>query len=203
MFSGVVDDGDGEVVGSLQVAQIAEYGSYIGGLVFVDAVEAHERIEQEQARCVSPHRLGEALLVAEQIEPHRRCCDDADRKSDEVETSVTAEPFEALLDDGRGVFGHVDQRGTGFGDGEGIQAGRATGDRDGEIESEPALSQFRGSSYAADAGASPEGLDEPASFRFRLVQFCGAHDRERGIVLGVQAITACAEGDASIAASMV
>src|SRR3972149_5106695 len=50
VLAGVVDDGDGEVVGALQLAQVAEDRGDIAGLIFVDAMEPDEGVEQEQGR---------------------------------------------------------------------------------------------------------------------------------------------------------
>src|SRR3972149_1955609 len=61
--AGVVDDGDGEVVGALQLAQVAEERGDIAGLVLVDAMEADEGVEQEQARGLALHSLGQPALV--------------------------------------------------------------------------------------------------------------------------------------------
>ena len=199
----VVDDDDGEVVGALQLAQVAEQGGHLAGLVLVDAMQAHEGIEQEQARGLAPHGLGEAVLVAREIEPHAGRGDDADGERGEIEAAVAAEAGESCLDDGRGVLGHVDQHAAGLGDGEGVEAGRAAGDGDGQIEPEPALAALGRAANDADAGAGPEVRDEPAAGGVGLVQVGGAHDGEPGVVVGAHPASACTDGAASIAVSMV
>ena len=49
-LAGVVDDGDGNRVAALQVAQEGEHRRDLAAGVFIDAVQADERIEDEQAR---------------------------------------------------------------------------------------------------------------------------------------------------------
>jgi hypothetical protein len=46
----VVDDGDGDGVAPLQFAQEGEQWGDIAADILVDAMQAHERIEDEQAR---------------------------------------------------------------------------------------------------------------------------------------------------------
>jgi hypothetical protein len=91
-------------------------------------MQPYKGVEQEQARRRATHGFGEATLVAQQIEPHAGRRDDPDGQGGEVEAAVPTQADEPGLDDGRGVFGHVDQRAAGLGDGEGVEAGRPTGD---------------------------------------------------------------------------
>ncbi len=100
VLAGVVDDHDGEVVGALQLAQVAEDGGDVAGLVLVDAVESHEGVEQEQARGMAADGLVEAALVAGQIEPHAGRGDDADGEGGEVEAAVAAEARRRCLTTG-------------------------------------------------------------------------------------------------------
>jgi hypothetical protein len=104
----VVDDRDGQVVGALEFAQVAEDRGDLTGLVFVDAMEPDEVVEQEQARGLAPHGLGQAALVPGQIEPHAGRGDDEQGERREGQAAVATEAGEARLDDGRGILGHVD-----------------------------------------------------------------------------------------------
>jgi len=145
----------------------------------------------------------EAVLVARQIEPHAGRGDHADGEKGEVEAAVAADPGEALLHDGGGVLGHVDEHTAGLGHGIGVETGRAAGHGDGEVESEPALADLGGAADDADPGARPEGLDEPAARLVPLVEIGGAHHGQGGGGLGSHPVTACTAGEASMAASMV
>ncbi len=67
-FSGVVHDGDGDLVGPLEVPEVAEKCSDFLGIVLVSAVKADEWVEQEEARFVALNGGGEALDVVREIE---------------------------------------------------------------------------------------------------------------------------------------
>ena len=116
---------------------------------------------------------------------------------------MAAQAGQACLDDGRGVFGHVDQRAAGLGDGEGIQARGAAGHGDGQIQPQPALAAFGGPANDPDAGAGPEVRDEPAAGGVRFVQFGRGHDGKPSVLMGAHPASACTDGAASIAVSMV
>src|SRR5580658_10493758 len=60
----VVDDEDGEIEVALQGTQVAEHGGDLSGVVLVDAVQAHEGIEDEQPRCGAAHGAGQSVLIA-------------------------------------------------------------------------------------------------------------------------------------------
>jgi hypothetical protein len=198
----VVDDGEGQVVGALQLAQISEDGGDIAGLILVNAMEPHEGVEQEEPGSMAPDGLREAALVAWLIEAHAGRGDHADGKCGEIERSVAADAKEPLLDDRSGVLGHVDEHATGLTDGERVEARCATGDGNGEVEPEPALVALGRTADDADAGASPEVFDEPAARRVRFVEGGGIDDRQYGLV-GSHPVTIWAAGEASMAASMV
>jgi len=123
-------------------------------VVLVDPMQAHEGVEQEQARRFSAHGLGKSALVAREVEPDTGRGDDIDFESGEIEASVAAEAFEPLLDDGGGVLGHVDKSAALLLDVEGVEAGSAAGDGEGEVEPKPALAA---SSRVQDYAAFPCG----------------------------------------------
>ena len=57
---GVMDDEHGDAVAALQLAQVGEQRRDLAAGVLVDAMQAHEGIEDEQARLQSGDGLGEA-----------------------------------------------------------------------------------------------------------------------------------------------
>ena len=57
---GVVDDDDGDAVAALQLAQIGEQRRHLAAGVLIDAMQAHEGIEDEQARL----QLGDGRIEA-------------------------------------------------------------------------------------------------------------------------------------------
>ncbi len=63
---------------ALQFAEKSEQGGNLAAGVLVDAVQAHERIEDQQARLQSGDGLGEVATVGFEIEPDGRRGDDLD-----------------------------------------------------------------------------------------------------------------------------
>src|SRR5208337_3055922 len=70
VFACMVDDRDSEVVGALQLAQISKDGSYVTGLVLVDAMEPYEGVKEEQTRRFATHGLVKAALVVRKVEAY-------------------------------------------------------------------------------------------------------------------------------------
>ena len=178
VLAGVMHDDDGKLVRTLELAEIAEHGGDVAGLVLVDPVEAHEGVEEEKARRVGADGLSEPPLIARQVESDGGCGDDADGQSGELEAAVVRDTGEALFDHGRRVLRHVDEDMPGLGDGEGVEAGGTAGHGDGEIEPEPALPALGRAADDADAGACPEGLHQPSTAGRGVVEIDGAAHRQ-------------------------
>src|SRR5215813_8969665 len=66
---GVVDDEHGKRVAALQLAQIGEQRGDLAAGVLVDAVQAHERIENEKLRLQSGNGLLQGDAIGGKIEP--------------------------------------------------------------------------------------------------------------------------------------
>jgi hypothetical protein len=64
----VVDDGDGGLVLALQEAQPAEQSGDFGGAIFIDAVEAHQGVEQDEGRSELGEGGVETGLVLSRVE---------------------------------------------------------------------------------------------------------------------------------------
>ncbi len=77
-FAGVVDEQDRGLEASLDVAQEAEDGGDLGDGIFVDAVEADEGVENEEAGPDALHGLDQALAVGAMIEAQGWHVDDGD-----------------------------------------------------------------------------------------------------------------------------
>src|SRR5262249_34116523 len=68
-------------------------------------------------------------------------------------------------------------------DGEAIEAARAGGDGNAELEGKPGLAALGSAAEDADGRARPERGDEPAPFPGGVVKVCGAHEgQERPLV---------------------
>jgi hypothetical protein len=174
----VVDDDDGSVVLALHFAEKGEECGDFGGAVFVNAMEADERIEQDDAGLMQSQGPVDAKPVAVEIEAERWCGDDTEGQVGEVEVAAGAEACEALLHRRRGVLRHVEENGPGVVDGEAAEARSVARNGEDELEGEPALAAFGGSADDADAGSCPGGIDEPAAEGVGVGELSGAHDGE-------------------------
>jgi hypothetical protein len=87
VLAGVVDDEDGDVEVALERAEIAEEGGDLPSVVLVDAVEADEGIEHEQARMGTPCGPGQAVLIAALVDAQGGLDDD-----------IEGQPVDGLLD---------------------------------------------------------------------------------------------------------
>lgn len=112
VFACMMHDKNGGVVLSLERAKVAKYCRDGLCIVLVDAVNAHEGIEDEEARGVSADGVSKARLITPAIEPEGGSRDDLDVGAREVDAARAADASEARLYGGRGVFGHVDQDGS-------------------------------------------------------------------------------------------
>jgi Ethanolamine utilization protein EutJ (predicted chaperonin) len=68
----VVDHDHGHVVCALQRAQVGQDGGYVARVILVDAVQAHERIEQQHSGRELPHGLFQPELIAIEYRAARR-----------------------------------------------------------------------------------------------------------------------------------
>ena len=75
-FTGVMHDEHGELVLSLQRAQVCEQRRDFTAGVFVDAVQANERVEHQEARLELRDGVFEALAVGGLIDSHGGSGDD-------------------------------------------------------------------------------------------------------------------------------
>ena len=107
--------------------------------ILVDAVQPHERIEDEQARLQLGDGLGEAPSVEIDIEPHGGRGNHLDIEIGKLAACGGADAFEPPAHDIERVLGGVEQDAAWVWHGEAAQAGGAGGDRDGEIQGEERL----------------------------------------------------------------
>lgn len=137
VLAGVVHDEDGEIVGPGKLAQIAEQRRDLSGVVLVDAMKPHERIEDEQPRSILGNRVAQAPLIAFAIETERRSGDQVDGQRRKVETAVLADATQTGFHHGRRIFGHVEQHAARVAHFEGAETWRAAGDGESHLEGEP------------------------------------------------------------------
>jgi len=84
-LAGMVDEEDGAVELTLEVAQIGEQGGDLGGGIFVEAMQAHEGIEAEERGAQGLDGGAQARLIAGVIQAEAGDGDDVDVQRGEVD----------------------------------------------------------------------------------------------------------------------
>jgi hypothetical protein len=120
---------------TLQFTQIGEQSGDLGGIVFIDAMESDQRIEDQQNRLQVLDGLGQALAVRRCIQPQRGRGDDFDGKVLEIDLSRNGDAFQPLTHHGQGVFGGEEQHFARASHGELPQASGARSDTGGDVQS--------------------------------------------------------------------
>jgi len=92
-----------------RIAQERQDGGDVGDGVLVDAVQAHQGVEDEQAGPDTLDGVEQALSVVMQVEAQDRDVDDGDVEGGEVGAGGAGDAFEAGAHDVPGVFGGVHQ----------------------------------------------------------------------------------------------
>jgi hypothetical protein len=155
VLAGVVDDEHGDVVGPLQLAQVAKERGDLPGVVLVDAVQPDERVEDEEPRRVARYGVTEPSLVMLAVEAERGGEDEVHGQCGKVEAAIAADAFEARLDHGRGVLRHVQEDTPGVANVEATEARLAARDGERHFEREPGLATLRGAAEDTDPCPGP------------------------------------------------
>lgn len=161
-LAGVVDEDDSSLVMALQAAQVVEQWSDLGGDIFVDAVKADERVEDEEGWTQYADSIVEALTVEFQVEAQRGSGDDLEIEIGESQLGSCADPLESLADGGEGVLGREEQDTPLSSHGEPPEAGRGGRDGHGHVESEEGLAALGLAADDANGLGAPQPLNEPA-----------------------------------------
>jgi hypothetical protein len=125
-------------------------------------VQAHERIEHQEARLELRDGVFEALAVGSLVDSQRGGGDDVHVEVCKLAGHGGADALEPAAHDMQGILGRVEQHPARPGDGEAAQARGAGGDRDGQVQGEEGLAAFRFPADDADGLFGPEPRDEPA-----------------------------------------
>src|SRR5208283_5281650 len=152
---GMVDDRDGDGMAALQFTQEGEQRRDIAADILIDAMQAEERIEDEQPRLQPGDGLVEAGTVGVEIEAQAGGGDHLNVELGESNAGGGTNAFEAATDDVQRVFGGIEQDAAGAAHREAAQAGDAGGDGDRQIEGEEG---FAALGLAAD---DPDGFLRP------------------------------------------
>ena len=92
----VVDKDDGDVMLAIELTQEAEHPGDVGGTIFVQPVEPHERIEDQQLRLSYRQRLIQCLPVLLQVEPQTGGGDDVEIESGQRQTAVLTQLLDPI-----------------------------------------------------------------------------------------------------------
>jgi len=88
----VVDDEDSKIMPALQLAQLGKEWSDLAAGVLIDAMKAHERVEDEQAGLQHSDRRRQAAPIGLEIEAERGGGDDLDVEIAKCDTGAAAMP---------------------------------------------------------------------------------------------------------------
>ena len=135
----MMDERHGDGVAALQFAQEGKQRGYVATDILVDAMQAHERIEDEKARLQPGDGLLEPRTVSLEIEAQTGRRDHLHVERGETDAGRGADAFEAAADYMQGIFGGIKQDAAGAADREAAQTGDAGGDGDRQIEGEDDL----------------------------------------------------------------
>src|SRR6516164_1387883 len=128
-----MNDQHGDGMTPLQFPQIGEQRRHFATGVLIDAMQAHEGIENEETRLELGDGLLEAAANGLEIKPHSWFGDDLDVERGELEATGGANPLEPSPHHIEGVLGGIEKDAPGARDRKAAQAGSAGGDRNGEI----------------------------------------------------------------------
>ena len=112
-LAGVVDEHHGGREAALQMAQEGEDGGDVGDGILVDAMQAHQGVEDEQARADALDGLVQALAVVAVVEAQDGDVDDGDVEGVEVGAGGSGDAVQAGAHDVASVLGgeHQDRSG--------------------------------------------------------------------------------------------
>lgn len=177
-FAHVVNEDDGDVVLSLELAQEAEQPRDVSAAVLVEAVKSHEGIEEEEPGLAAREGGAQTCLVGGEIEAQAGRGDHEQVERGERQTAVQTHTSDAVSHPWQRILGEVDECGAWVIDGEAAEARSAGGDADGEVETEPALARLGHASDDADGMAGPDLAHQPGVLRGSDLEVGGPCDGE-------------------------
>jgi hypothetical protein len=143
-------------------------------------VEAHEGIEDEQARLQSRHGVREAIAIGIEIEAQGGCGDDLDVEIGERDAGSLADALEAASHDMQCILGGIEQHAARSRHRKAAQARDAGGDRHGDVEGEERLAAFGFAADDANGLLGPQAGNEPAVLVLALGEAPCGLDRQQG-----------------------
>ena len=138
-LAGMVDQEDGGVEGACQLTQCGENGGDLAGVIFIGALEAYERIKDQQLGALAGERKVEPVQVLGTVKTEPGVEDEPDIECGEVGAARVRDALDATLDLMRRVFSREDEHRPGTGDREAAQARTTGGDRDRQLQRQKCL----------------------------------------------------------------
>jgi hypothetical protein len=169
---------DGEIVVALEGAERAEDSGDLGGGVFVDARQADEGIEHEQAGAPQIEDRAQAAEVLLSIEAQDGDVEQIDGERIDGESGHGGEPVKAGPQGVQAVFGAVEENGA-------PETGRSSehlgvgGHGEGDLGGQEGLSHLGGAAQDADSGGQPEIFDQPLLVGWQGLDLGEVPSRER------------------------
>jgi len=175
----MMHDEHGEAVLPLQGAQVREERCDFAAGVLIDAMQAHEGIEHQQAGCQLRDGFIETRAIGRLIEPYGWCGDHVNVEIFQITRRGGADALESSAHDMQGVFCGVEQDAARTRHREAAQARRAGSDGDGQIQGEEGLAALRFPADDSDGLFGPETRDEPALLLGTIGETVGLLDGQR------------------------
>ena len=154
-LAGMVDQEDGGVEGDSQCTQCGENGGDLAGVIFIGALEAYERIKDQQLGALAGERKVEPVQVLGTVKTEPGVEDEPDIECGEVGAARVRDALDATLDLMRRVFSREDEHRPGTGDREAAQARTTGGDRDRQLQRQKCLAALGGSPDETDSRSAP------------------------------------------------
>jgi hypothetical protein len=142
-FGHVVDEDEGELVTAVDVSQVSQQARDIAGAVLIQAVQTHQRVQEQQLGFECLQGLLQSAAVALEVQAEAGGGDDVEIEAAQGESSVPAQLIDAVADVGERVLGEVDKHRTGSVDLEAAEAGGPGGDGDRQIEPHHGFAHLR------------------------------------------------------------
>ena len=161
-LAGVVHEGDGAAVATLDLTQAGQQGHDRGRDVLIDAVQAYKRIEDEQHGLQRRDGGRQSAAIGLDVQAHGGCGDEPQVELGQGEVGVGTEALESLAHHVQSVFSGEQEHAAGAVRCEAIETGTARGDRDGHGQGEERLAGLRFPADGAHRVGTPQVLDEPA-----------------------------------------
>jgi hypothetical protein len=159
VFARVMNQDHSHLKLTLQFSKVRKQRGDLGGIVFIDAMESDQGIQDQKNGLEILHGVSQALAIDRGIQPERGRGDDFDGQRWKAHSSGAGDAFQALAHDSQRVLGGKEQHFAGAAHGELPQAGGARSDAHRHIEGQEAFAAFGFSAENADGLIGPEPLD--------------------------------------------